>query len=294
MSGFADRLIGAIREKGTPLCVGIDPRWALLPEEIKRRASGEASAVAAFGREVVDIVSGLVPAVKVQVAFYERLGAEGMKVFAETLGYARERGLVVIADVKRGDIGATAEAYAEAYLGKGAEFEADAITVSPYLGEEGLSPFVKAAEKEGRGVFVVVRSSNPSSDYLQSFGGEQLYVRVGKLVRELGKGSVGESGYSSIGAVVGGTQRKELEVLRRELPRTIFLVPGYGAQGAAAKDVAAAFNRDGLGAIVASSRGIIYAYADPREASWRDSIRSAAEKAIEELSEWHRGLRGSE
>jgi orotidine-5'-phosphate decarboxylase len=290
---FADRLVKSIREKGTPLCVGLDPRYGLVPKEISEVAESPVGALWAFNQEVIDIAAKIVPAVKVQVAFYERHGWEGMEVFAETLRYARESGLLVVADVKRGDIGSTAEAYAEAYLRWDSPFSADAITVSPYLGEEGVKPFVEAAAEEGRGVFVLVRTSNASSDYVQDFGEEKLYLRVARLVRELGEGSVGDCGYSAVGAVVGATQKREMEVLRGELPNTFFLVPGYGAQGASAEDVAAAFDAEGLGAIVNSSRAIIHSYGDPEEKGWRESIRWAMERSKEELSGCSRGTRAN-
>ena len=293
MRNFADRLAESIREKGTPLCVGLDPRYGLVPKEISEVAESPVGARWVFNKEVIDIAAKIVPAVKVQVAFYERYGWEGMEVFGETLRYARESGLLVVADVKRGDVGSTAEAYAEAYLRWDSPFSADAITVSPYLGEEGLKPFVEAAAEEGRGVFVLVRTSNASSDYVQDFGEEKVYLRVARLVRELGEGSVGDCGYSAVGAVVGATQKREMEVLRGELWNTFFLVPGYGAQGASAEDVAAAFDEDGLGAIVNSSRAIIHGYGDPEEKGWRESIRCAMERSKEELRHWSGGTRAN-
>ncbi len=293
MRNFADRVADAVREKGTALCVGLDPRYGLLPREITGVAESAPAALWVFNKEVIEIASGEVGAVKVQVAFYERYGWEGMEVFGETLRYARERGLLTIADVKRGDIGSTAEAYAEAYLRGDSPFSADAITVNPYLGEEGVRPFAEAAAEGGRGVFVLVRTSNPSADYVQSFGAEKVYVRVAEMVGKLGKGKEGECGYSGVGAVVGATRGEELEALRGMLPKALFLVPGYGAQGGKGEDVAGAFDDEGLGAIVNSSRGIIHSYAGPEEKGWRESIRGAIEKAKEDLRRWCRGTRAS-
>lgn len=293
MRNFADRLAESVRNKGTALCVGLDPRYVLLPKEVTGAAESAAAAMLAFNKEVIDIAAGEVPAVKVQVAFYERYGWEGMKVFGETLRYARQRGLMSVADVKRGDIGSTAEAYAEAYLRPDSPFSADAITVNPYLGEEGLRPFVETAAEAGRGVFVLVRTSNPSSDYVQDSGGEPVYLRVAELVRELGEGKEGECGYSAVGAVVGATQGREMKVLRERLPNAFFLVPGYGAQGGTAKDIPAAFDKEGLGAIVNSSRGIIHSYEGPAAGDWRGSIRRAIERSKEELRSCVRGTRAS-
>jgi len=303
---FADRLFRKVKEKGTPLVVGLDPRLELLPEELIRRATSERgknlqaalAAIAEFSYGVIDSVQGLVAAVKPQVAFYERFGPEGMQVFLEVCRYAREKNLIVIADVKRADIGTTAAAYAEGFLGKVNLFgrpqptwDVDALTVNPYLGRDALVPFIQEAKPRGKGVFVLVKTSNPSSGELQDLkaNGEEVYVKVARLIKELGKELIGSSGFSSVGAVVGATYPEEMRKLRRLMPEIPFLVPGLGAQGAKARDVLPAFNREGLGAVVAVSRSIIFAYGEEAWTSrfppgdWREAIKAKARQTIGEL-----------
>ncbi len=222
-----------------------------------------------FGKAVVDVVAGRVGLVKFQAAFYEAYGPEGMAALGETIRYARGRGLLVILDGKRNDIGSTAEAYARAYLGKvpvGGAFlpswDADAITVNPYLGTDGISPFVKVAAREGKGLFVLVRTSNASAREFQDLvaDGRPVYRHVADRAGRLGRAHRGGSGYSLVGAVVGATYPAELAELRAALPGVPFLVPGYGTQGGSAPDVAPAFDADGLGAVINNSRGLIFAY----------------------------------
>ncbi len=277
MDAFADRLIEAIDRKGCPIVVGLDPRLDLMPPGLVHASFGRlgqthraaSQAIREFTLRLLDGVAPLVPAVKVQVAFYEAFGPPGMEVFAETLSEARQRGLIVIADVKRGDIELTAEAYAAAYLASSLPgvnltpgFEADAITVNPYVGGDGVQPFVRAARSRGKGLFILVKTSNPSSGDVQDLivDGQPLYERIAALVQQWGKGTEGQRGYQAVGAVVGATYPAEAARLRSLMPYTYFLVPGYGAQGGRAADVQACFNRDGYGAIVNSSRGILYAY----------------------------------
>ncbi len=259
--------------------VGLDPRIDLMPAFIKS-GRGEPtrdvvrSIITEFHQLVIDAVAGLVPAVKPQLAFFEQYGSAGIEAFENTVAYARQRGLLVIADGKRNDISSTAEAYAAAFLGeadilghKQRAFDADAATVTPYLGRDSLEPFVDACAKFGKGLFVVLKTSNPGSRDFQdqpvAATGKPLYESIAATVHELGGALVGESGYSSVGAVIGATFPAEGRKLRRLMPSALILVPGYGAQGGSAASAAACFNNDGLGAVVSSSRGITYKYSTP-------------------------------
>jgi orotidine-5'-phosphate decarboxylase len=305
VKNFADRLNAAIEKKGTCAIVGIDPRLELIPETVKNEAGcksptgleGAANAVLAFSRGVIDAVADVVPAVKPQSAFFELYGWPGVRAYAETIEYARAKGLIVISDVKRGDIGSTAAAYANAYLGKpeGVDafpFNADAVTVNPYLGTDGLKPFAEAAAAEGRGVFVLARTSNPSAGELQNADndGEPVYLTAARLAASLGKGLTGEYGFSSVGIVAGATFPGEAAELRGELPDTLFLVPGYGAQGAGAADLAPFFTPEGKGVIVNASRSVIFAYTrEPYdkthgEAGWKEAVRAAAVEMKKDLA----------
>ncbi|MBU1151407.1 orotidine-5'-phosphate decarboxylase [Patescibacteria group bacterium] len=279
---FADRLIEAIKKKGNPICVGLDPRLAQIPKHIKEEAfdpektpmACAADALYEFNVKIIDAVCDIVPVVKPQIAFYEIFGHEGIRVYEQTLKYAKSKGLITIADAKRNDIGSTATAYAQAFLGEvpvevGGEeivspvFDADSITVTPYLGWDGIKPFYEECTKYDKGIFVLVKTSNPSSGDLQDLemkDNSSIYEVMGGFVDSWGANDLGESGYSFIGAVVGATFPKQAEKLRELMPNSIFLVPGYGAQGGGAEDVKPCFNEDGLGAIVNSSRGIIFAY----------------------------------
>jgi len=285
-TNFADRLCTEIARKQSQVVVGLDPRLGRLPEEL--RPSGNdvrkaAEAFIAFNRLVIEAVSRHAVAVKPQVAFYEALGCEGMRAYAETIRLAREAGLLVIGDVKRNDIAGTAAAYAAAHLGTpagegGGDFVADAITVNPYLGEDGIRPFVNSAAAHGRGLFALVKTSNPSSADIQDLdcGGRPLYERVAALVERWGAPHRGACGYSCLGAVVGATFPDELARLRELMPHTLFLVPGFGAQGGGVGDVLAAFDADGLGAVVNSSRGIIFAYERRPSVPWQRAVADAA------------------
>ncbi len=306
MKNFADRLIEAIKEKGTPICVGLDPRLDKIPAEIKRKALAEgdktplkaaADAILEFNKGIIDAVSDLVPVVKPQIAFYEIFGHEGLWAYEETLKYAKEKGIITIADAKRNDIGSTAEAYAQAFLGEVSFFEdenevvtpifdADSITINPYLGWDGVKPFVEECAKYGKGIFSLVKTSNPSSGDLQDLkmdDGRSVYEIVGYLLDSWGANETGESGYSFVGAVVGATYPEQAEKLRKIMPHSIFLVPGYGAQGGGAEDVKPCFNDDGLGAIVNNSRGIIFAYEKLGIAP--ADYGEAARKAVLEMKE---------
>lgn len=284
---FSDKLIQAIKDKNSVVCVGLDPRLDRIPEEIVKKAQDEfenvneaaANAFLEFNKGIIDSVKDIVPIVKPQIAFYEQYGFHGMWAFAETCKYAHEQGLLVLTDAKRGDIGSTAEAYAAAYLGPDAPFYSDALTVNAYLGFDGVRPFVKVAEDNGKGVFILVKTSNPTSGDIQDrvTVDENISIAelMGHFVEGWGSDCVGESGYNCVGAVVGATFPKEAAKLRKLMPETIFLVPGYGAQGGGAEDVKPCFNADGFGAIVNSSRGIIFAY-EEEKGDYKEAAREAA------------------
>jgi orotidine-5'-phosphate decarboxylase len=276
---FSDRLIKSIRAKGNPCVVGLDPRIDLMPAFI-RSGRGEPTReviraiITDFHELVINAVAELVPAVKPQLAFFEQYGSAGVEAFENTIAFAKQRRLLVIADGKRNDISSTAEAYAAAFLGeadvlgrKQRVFDADAATVTPYLGRDSLEPFTDVCAKYGKGLFVVLKTSNPGSrdfqDQLLAATGRPLYESIAATVHELGSALVGDSGYSSIGAVIGATFPEEGRTLRTLMPRALILVPGYGAQGGSAESAAACFNEDGLGAVVSSSRGITYKYSSP-------------------------------
>lgn len=292
---FIDRLIEKIEEKNNPSVLGLDPRIELIPSCIKDGMEDTIHdmgiAVLRFNRALIDAVADIVPAVKLQIAFYEALGIEGLKTYQRTIEYAREKGLLVIGDIKRGDICSTALAYKQAHLD--GPFACDAVTLNPFLGYDALEPFIQACEKEGKGIFILVKTSNPSSGELQNLivENEYLYMKLAKKVVEWGKGAVGRYGYNSVGAVVGATYPEELAVLRREMPETFFLVPGYGAQGGSGKEVVNAFNLDRLGAVVNSSRGIMGAYLKTEKGEnvtleeFKDCARSEAIRMRQDIME---------
>lgn len=271
-----DKLIDRIIEMQNPTCVGLDTDFSYLPDEMRDGMAtfeGVAEQIIEFNMNVVDKVCDIVPAVKVQIAYYEQYGFEGLRAFDYTVNYAKGRGMFVIADCKRNDIGSTAKCYSTAFLGetdingkKIKAFPADMLTVNGYLGYDGIAPFVDDVIKCDKGVFVLVKTSNPTSGELQNLkleSGEYIYERMGKLVAKWGESSVGKYGYSAVGAVVGATHPEEAAALRNELPHTFFLIPGYGAQGGSAKMLSCCFDERGLGGIVNSSRGIICAYKKP-------------------------------
>ncbi len=306
-----DRLIKAIIEKDNPTVAGLDPRPALVPGFLWEKARAEygdtpeavAESYWQFNKGLIDALCELVPAVKPQIAMYEAYGVAGLKAYEKTVRYAREKGLVVIGDCKRGDIASTAASYADAHLGKvkigDSEFEgfpADMLTVNPYLGEDAVAPFFDTLKKYDRGLFILVKTSNPGSGQLQdlpvSTGGETrpLYEVVGGLVEKWGEDFRGGYGYSDIGAVVGATHPAQGKRLREILPHTFFLVPGYGAQGATAQDLSGCFDKNGLGAIVNSSRGIIGAWKKPEylekfgEEGYAEAARAAVIAMREDLN----------
>lgn len=304
---FADRLCDAIERTGAPVVVGLDPRVDQLPEpllEACRREHGRTFRAAAealwrFNRSIIEAVYDLVPAVKPQLAFYERYGVEGMRAYARTIHHARQAGLLVIADAKRNDIGSTAEAYADAFLGEvSAEeqrlrnaFGADAVTVNAYLGSDGIRPFIARAHRHGKGLFVLVKTSNSSAGEIQDLvvDGRPLYEHMGTLVETWGADNRGAYGYAAVGAVVGATYPGQARRLRALMPHTFFLVPGYGTQGATAADVVGCFDARGLGAVINAARSIMFAYRTAPEATrggpeaYAAAARAATRRMIDEI-----------
>lgn len=297
------KLIAQIIKKDAPVVVGLDPNLKFIPPQILAAAEKEvdscefgdredavaAEAIWLFNRGIIDAVSDIVPAVKPQIAMYEQFGIPGLIVYRKTIEYSRKKGLIVIGDVKRGDIGSTSEAYARAHL-SGSAFDVDFATVNPYLGTDGVGPFIKACKENDRGIFVLVKTSNPSSGEFQDVltgDGHEVCELVGMKVAEWGAESM-EGTYSNVGAVVGATYPEQGARLRRLMPHTFILAPGYGAQGATAGDLSSFFDEDGLGAIVNSSRGIIAAYTRDKyskygPSGYADAARNAAVDMVEDL-----------
>lgn len=301
-----NKLVEQIKLKKCPIVVGLDPRIEQIPESIKNpyfklyghTLEAVKHALIEFNRGIIDAVHDLVPAVKPQIAFYEKYGIEGLIAYKDACDYAKSKNLHVIADIKRGDIGSTSKAYSEAHIGltdiegtKVSAFFSDSVTVNPYLGDDCLKEFVDDIKEFDKGMWVLVKTSNKSSEQIQNLlvDGETVYKKVGDLVNNWNQESIQSCGYSPIGAVVGATFPEEAKLLRKVMPKAYFLVPGYGAQGASGKDIVHCFNEDGLGAIVNSSRGIIFAYLkselDYKEAArqavihMREDINSALEAA---------------
>ena len=295
-----NKLISNIQKTKAPIVVGLDPMLGYIPEHIKQKAfaefgetlEGAAEAIWQFNKEIVDCTWDLIPAVKPQIAMYEQFGVEGLKVYKKTIDYCQEKGLVVIGDIKRGDIGSTSAAYAVGHLGKVqvgsrsyAAFDEDFATVNPYLGSDGVNPFVDVCREEKKGLFILVKTSNPSSGEFQDqlVDGRPLYELVGEKVAEWGEACMGDT-YSYVGAVVGATYPEMGKVLRKIMPKTYILVPGYGAQGGRGKDLVHFFNEDGLGAIVNSSRGIIAAYKQEKYAAYGpEHFAEASRAAVEDM-----------
>ena len=302
-----DRLIAGIRKTQAPIVVGLDPAMKYVPEHLRREAfaaygetmKGAAEAIWQFNKEIVDAICDLVPAVKPQIAMYEQFGVEGLIAFQKTVDYCREKGLIVIGDVKRGDIGSTSEAYAAGHLGQVRigdtfcrGFDEDFVTVNPYLGSDGVKPFIKVCREERKGIFVLVKTSNPSSGEFQDRlvkdgdGSERpLYEIVGEQVAAWGAECMGTD-YSNVGAVVGATYPEQGRILRSIMPKAFILVPGYGAQGGKGADLVHFFNEDGLGAIVNSSRGIIAAYQQEQYAKYgAENFADASRAAVLAMKE---------
>ncbi len=300
-----NKLVNKIRQTQAPVVVGLDPMMSYIPEHITKKAfaefgetlEGAAEAVWQYNKGIVDATYDLIPAVKPQIAMYEQFGIPGLAAFQKTVQYCKEKDLVVIGDVKRGDIGSTSAAYAAAHLGKvsvGSQlhtaFDEDFATVNPYLGSDGVKPFIEVCRQENKGIFVLVKTSNPSSGEFQDkvVDGKPLYEWVGKMVDEWSREHIGEE-YSYVGAVVGATYPEMGKVLREIMPKSYILVPGYGAQGGSAEGLKPYFNKDGLGAIVNSSRGIICAYkqeqyAEFGEQNYADASRQAVLDMIEDIN----------
>lgn len=295
------QLIEKIEKTKAPVCVGLDPMLNYVPEHVQKKAfeqfgetlEGAAEAVWQFNKEIIDCTWDLIPSVKPQIAMYEQFGIPGLQAYKRTVDYCKEKDLVVIGDVKRGDIGSTSAAYAAGHLGRVqvgsqsyAPFDEDFATVNPYLGTDGVKPFVDVCKEYKKGLFILVKTSNPSSGEFQDrlIDGRPLYEWVGEKVDEWGRDHMGQR-YSYIGAVIGATYPEMGRTLRKLMPQTFFLVPGYGAQGAKGADLANFFNEDGLGAIVNSSRGIIAAYKQEAYASFgEEGYAQASRKAVEDMA----------
>ena len=295
-----NKLIEKIQKTRAPIVVGLDPMLSYVPEHVQQKAfseygetlAGAAEAIGQFNKEIVDNTYDLIPAVKPQIAMYEQFGVEGVKAYKKTVDYCKSKGLVVIGDVKRGDIGSTSAAYAVGHLGKvqvGSRicsgFDEDFATVNPYLGSDGIKPFIEVCKEEKKGLFILVKTSNPSSGEFQDqmVDGRPLYELVGEKVAQWGEEHCGGR-YSYIGAVVGATYPEQGKVLRKVMPKSFILVPGYGAQGGKGRDLVHFFNEDGLGAIVNSSRGIIAAYKQEAYAKYGpEHFGEASRQAVEDM-----------
>ena len=299
-----NQLVANIKKTGAPIVVGLDPMLNYIPEQVQKKAfaeygetlEGAAEAIWQFNKEIVDKTYDLIPAVKPQIAMYEQFGLPGLAAFKKTVDYCKGKGLVVIGDIKRGDIGSTSAAYAVGHIGKVkvgskiyAPFDEDFVTVNPYLGSDGVNPFLDVCKEEKKGIFVLVKTSNPSSGEFQDqkIDGRPLYELVGEKVAAWGSEVMGDE-YSYVGAVVGATYPEMGKVLRKVMPKAYILVPGYGAQGGKGKDLVHFFNEDGLGAIVNSSRGIIAAYKQEQYAkfgaeNFGDASRAAVETMIADI-----------
>ena len=299
-----NQLVANIKKTGAPIVVGLDPMLNYIPEQVQQKAfaeygetlEGAAEAIWQFNKEIVDKTYDLIPAVKPQIAMYEQFGLPGLAAFKKTVDYCKEKGLVVIGDIKRGDIGSTSAAYAVGHIGKVkvgsktyAPFDEDFVTVNPYLGSDGVNPFLDVCKEEKKGIFVLVKTSNPSSGEFhdQKIDGRPLYELVGEKVAAWGSEVMGDE-YSYVGAVVGATYPEMGKVLRKVMPKAYILVPGYGAQGGKGKDLVHFFNEDGLGAIVNSSRGIIAAYKQEQYAkfgaeNFGDASRAAVETMVADI-----------
>lgn len=297
------KLTDKIQKTNAPIVVGLDPMMKFIPESIKKNVfaeygetlAGAAEAIWQYNKGLIDAIYDLIPAVKPQIAMYEQFGVEGLIAYKKTLDYCKEKDLVIIGDIKRGDIGSTSSAYATGHLGKitiggntYAPFDEDFATVNPYLGSDGVKPFIDVCKEEKKGIFILVKTSNPSSGEFQDrlIDGKPLYEWVGQKVDEWGADCMGSNGYSYVGAVVGATYPEMGKILRDIMPKSYILVPGYGAQGGKGADLVHFFNKDGLGAIVNSSRGIIAAYQNEKYASFGEAgYADAARQAVIDMRE---------
>lgn len=279
-----DKLINKIKETSNPTVMGLDPRYDMLPkcvtDKYPKTLEGVSKAIIEYNKALIDATYDIIPAIKPQLAFYEMFGTPGMVAFEETCKYAKEKGMIIIADNKRGDIGSTAQGYSNAYLGRTpigeieeAVYDVDFVTVNPYMGTDCVKPFIEDCKKYNKGIFILVKTSNPSSGELQDVkleNGKEVYKKVAELVEKWGEELRGKYGYSSIAAVVGATYPKQLQELRELAPHTYFLIPGYGAQGGKASDIALGFDKNGLGGIVNASRSLMCAY---KSEKWKDKFK---------------------
>lgn len=300
-----DNLIEKIKQTNNPTVMGLDPRYEMLPKSVTSKYSqdleGVAKAIIEFNKALIDATYDVIPAIKPQIAFYEMFGIPGMEAFKETCRYAKEKGMIVIADIKRGDIGSTAQGYSNAFLGRTpigekeeAIYDVDFVTVNPYMGTDCVKPFIEDCKKYGKGIFILVKTSNPSSGELQDLkleNNKEVYMQVAELVEKWGEELRGEHGYSSIAAVVGATYPEQLEQIRKAAPHTYFLIPGYGAQGGKANDIALGFDSNGLGGIVNASRSLMCAYKSDRwkeqyaEEEYAKATRAEALRMRDELNQ---------
>ena len=283
MKNIIDQLIEKIKIMKNPTVIGLDPRYEMLPKCVKEKypktIEGVGQAIIEYNKTLIDAIYDIIPAIKPQIAFYEMYGIPGMQAFKETCEYAKQKGMFVIADIKRGDIGSTAQGYSNAYLGKTkieeneqSLYDIDFVTVNPYMGTDCVKPFIDDCKKYNKGLFILVKTSNPSSGELQDVkleNGEEVYTRVAKYVEKWGEELRGEYNYSSISAVVGATYPEQLKELRKIAPHTFFLIPGYGAQGGKPQDIALGFDENGLGGIVNASRSLMCAY---KSDMWKDKF----------------------
>ena len=303
MKNIIDQLIEKIKIMKNPTVIGLDPRYEMLPKCVKdkypKTLEGVGQAIIEYNKELIDAIYDIIPAIKPQIAFYEMYGIPGMQAFKETCEYAKQKGMFVIADIKRGDIGSTAQGYSNAYLGKTkieeneqSLYDIDFVTVNPYMGTDCVKPFIDDCKKYNKGLFILVKTSNPSSGELQDEkleNGEEVYTRVAKYVEKWGEELRGEYKYSSISAVVGATYPEQLKQLRQIAPHTYFLIPGYGAQGGKAEDIALGFDENGLGGIVNASRSLMCAYKSEmwkgkfEEKDYAKATRAEAIRMKEEL-----------
>jgi len=293
-----DKLAKRIKETKAPICVGLDTKYDFLPDSFKSKMDKNdpfntiAKDILRFNKKIINNICGIVPSVKIQIACYEVYGHEGLKAYKRTIDHAKKMGLIVIADAKRNDIGSTAALYSSAFLGgveidgkKHIAFDADILTVTPYLGSDGIDPFLNDMKKTGKGIFVLVKTSNPSSGEFQDkvADDKQIFMHVAQKVNEWGSAFIGESNYSSVGAVVGATYKEQAEEIRKQYKNMFFLIPGYGAQGATGDDIAVSFDENGGGAVVNSSRGILLAYKNDKYAGL--SFERAAKQATLDMKE---------
>ena len=284
MKNIMDKLIEKIKQCNNPTVIGVDTRYDLVPECVKNKYTkdikGMCQAMMEYNKSLIDATSDIIPAVKLQSAYFEMYGVEGIKMYQEMIDYCKSKEMIVMADVKRGDIGSTSSGYSKAYLGRNIInekeepiFDVDYATVNPYMGSDCVSPFIEDCKKYDKGIFILVKTSNRSSSELQDIkaeDGEEIYKKVAKLVNTWGQDLIGEYGYSSISAVVGATHPKQLKELRELMPHAFFLIPGYGAQGGKAEDIALGFDKNGLGGIVNATRSLMCAY---KSEQWKERFK---------------------